>query len=374
MKSVKQVTTSLLKNRNPNLVGSIYIPTHPKSTSQNMSADQTRFKNALQYIRLHPEYDESLLGESMQKLDKLYEDVEFWKYQEQGLAVLFSDTVFEYFKVPFEMTEATYLTDHYVVSPLLVMDAVDTSFYVLDVNVSQPRLLRSTSGELHEVNKENMPGSLDDEVGKDEYNKQLSHQHGGPLGYHGHQDDEVINDVTKRYLRMVAEATDSYLEGHESPLLLAGTENRTGNIRKELQYKAVMDKAHDGSVEKLNSVELYDVVQPITEEYFAGRLAASVQKLSDASPEFVAVGTEEITALATTEGAGRIESLYLPIYRLTKDTVRAGDNTSLVIELPGDIETIEPLVTAVIKQGGSIIPVEIDGYDSLDQPRALCRF
>ena len=134
MQTVKKRVNELLKNTPSGVAGSIYIPTHPSSSSPNVTADRTRFKNALQYIKKHDNYDPTKLDDSLKKLEVLYEDMEFWKYQDQGLSVLFNADSVEYFKLPFEVTEAHYLTNHFVVSPLLILEAIDTTFYVLDVN------------------------------------------------------------------------------------------------------------------------------------------------------------------------------------------------------------------------------------------------
>lgn len=48
MHSYKSKLQTLLKNQTKQLSVTIYIPTHPDSNSQNINADQTRFKHALQ--------------------------------------------------------------------------------------------------------------------------------------------------------------------------------------------------------------------------------------------------------------------------------------------------------------------------------------
>lgn len=374
MYTAKKAITTLLEDNKTKLAGSIYIPTNPQSNSQSMSADRTRFKNAIQYIRKHPDYDETELGDSLKKLDKMYEDFEFWKHQRNGLAVLFNAKKVKVFKLPFEVTEAQYLTDHFVVSPLIIMYAVDTDFYVLDLNLTAPRLFHGTQGSLTEIKDSNLPEGLDEEIGKEEYRKHLQHRSSGVGAFHGHSEEDAIDDETRRYLKLVAEAVDAYLIDEHSPLILAGTVSRVGNVRKELNYERILSDSYDGSVERLNANELYDATVGLAQDYFIKRLDASVERLKQAAPEYVAVGGEEIIDISQSERGGRIENLYLPIYRLTKDSVRAGDNTSLVVELPSDIETIEPLVSAVINQGGSIVPVEIDAYKFLDVPKALCRY
>jgi len=227
---------------------------------------------------------------------------------------------------------------------------------------------------LTEINQENMPGSFEDEVGKDEYQKQLQRTRGGAMGFHGHTEEEAISDEMRRYLKQLAEVVDACLLDESAPLLLVGTDNRVGNLRKALQYKNVVDQHYSGNVEHLNAGEIYNGAETIMTNHFQDSQDKAIKRLSDTAPKYVAIGRDEIVAIIDAETSGRIELLYLPIYRNTHDTVKPGDNESFVIELPSGIETIEPLVTAVVRSGGGIVPVEIGAYSFLDQPKALCRY
>lgn len=373
MTTIKQTIDQLHDTPQPTLAGSIYIPTHPQSNAPNVTADKTRFKNALQYIRANADYDESLLADTMQKLDALYEDMEFWKHQDRSLAVLFSPDGIECLRLPFEVAEQTYISNRYILSPLRVMDAINTDFYVLDINMTTPRLLQSGDGELQVVNEDGMPGSFENEVGKEDYQKQLQRQPGGDAGgFHGHTEDDEVDDEVRRYIKLIVTAIDTFMADQTAPLLLAGTPDRTAAVRKGLQYAGVIDDSHEGAAEHLNAHELYMLTQPLIQSHRLQQLAVSVEHINSAAPEFVAIGYDEINEIATKE-SGRIERLYLPMYRITKDTIQSGDDDSLVIELPADIAAIESLVAAVVAQGGDIVPVPTDA-DGFDQPKALCRF
>lgn len=374
MQTTSGAIIKLIESQTDGIVGSIYIPTHLDSSVANTRTDRVRFKNALQAIKRLPNYTEAYFKKVMDELEKLHDDMEFWNHQDLGLAVLFNDQSFEYFKLPFEVSERYYLTDHFVVSPLLIMEAVNTNFFVLDINTTAPRLLFGSGGILVEVNKDNMPGSLEDEVGKSEYKKQLQHQRSGTSAYHGHTEDDAVDDELRRYLKLVAGSVDEFLRERNLPLLIAGTDNRVGGIKKELKYKYVLEHSFSGSVERLNTTELYGVVADSIQEYWELVRDQRVHQLQESAPGLVAVGRQEIVDITRQERGGRIDSLFLPIYRLTRDNVRAGDNRSLVIELPDDIEDIEELAASVVSTGGKLVPVEIGAYEFLDVPKALCRY
>jgi len=148
MKLGNQSLNDLINNHGGALKATIYIPTDPQKSTQ----DSTRLKNALQVIRNDPAYDDRELGESMKQVyTDLVDNAEFWSYQDYGLAVFFDRDGYEFFHIPFEISEAEYLTDHFVISPLVITASADTGFYVLDVNFTAPRLYSGARGSLVEV-------------------------------------------------------------------------------------------------------------------------------------------------------------------------------------------------------------------------------
>ena len=102
-------------------------------------------------IQQDPNYDQQELGQTIKKLDKLQQDTEFWRHQDIGLAIMADKDGFEYFRLPYETTEASYLKDRFVISPLAFMRSIGTTYYVLDVNINCPRLLVSHDGSMIEV-------------------------------------------------------------------------------------------------------------------------------------------------------------------------------------------------------------------------------
>lgn len=365
----KKLIGDLLNRDSGTLKATLYIPTSPVNSGQSVAADKTRFKNALQVIRNHHAYNERELGATLETIHKeLYDNAEFWNYQDYGLAVLFDANGYEYFHLPFEITEQEYVSDHFVVSPLLITASIDTSFYLLDVNLTKPRLYYGARGRFEEVNARNMPDTFEDEVGRDEYRNQVQHQSGGSSTFHGHTEEGALDEDVRRYLKLVAAAADDFLAGLDRPLLLAGTTNRTGNIRGELNYGQVLDTTLVGNHETATTQHLYELANPMLRDFLRTERDAAMTKLANAAPSYVVMGRAEIEEAAD---GGRVETLFLPTYRLTGDSVRADVDQALVIDLPSDIEEVETIVTKVLQQGGVVVAVPTD---ALDQPKALCRY
>jgi hypothetical protein len=97
----------------------------------------------------------------------------------------------------------------------------------------------------------------------------------------------------------------------------------------------------------------------------------AVEELAGSPPELVVMGKKEIEEAAR---SGRVATLFLPSYSLTKDSNRPGEDDKLILTLPADINEIETMVQTVLEHSGEIIAVEIGGYEVLDVPKALCRY
>ena len=171
----------------------------------------------------------------------------------------------------------------------------------------------------------------------------------------------------------MASAVDEHLRDKSLPLVLAGTDNRTSALREELSYESVLGDGYSGNTEHYNPAELYQAARGLVKAHSEDSRSAQVKRLEEAAPQFVAVGQDEIMKITELEAGGRIENLYLPMYRNTRDGVQSGDE-SLIVEIPEDIESVESLVVTVVRNCGKLVPVELGAYDFLDEPRALCRY
>lgn len=368
----KKHVQDLLSRPSGKLRASIYIPTHPTTTNESVTTSRTLLKNALQDIRNNPNYNERELGEVIDRIyTELYDNQEFWKHQSYGLAVLLSSNGYEFFSLPFKVAEQTHISDNYIIHPLLVAISVDASFYLLDVNTTKPRLFLGNNGQLKPVAEDKMPGSLEDEVGRDEYKPELQHQPGGEGGFHGHTTTAAADEDLRRYIKLLATTVDEVLAGKDRPLIIAGTVSRVSDIRKQLNYSHVMDDTVDGNHEATNANELYTLASPIVRQYLHDSRKEAISVLVETPPQHVAAIPNDIEAAAKD---GRIDTLFLPIYSIDAESTQPDAENSRVIDLPSDIEEVETLATQTLLHGGHIMAVTRDAHEVLDAPKALLRY
>lgn len=360
----------LLQTKDSGQKISFFHSTQPVSTPQAMQEDIIRFKNALQAIRSHQSYDETTLAKTMSSLDGLIDNRDFWSQASRGLAVFAHKDGYQTVRLNYDVTEAHYLSDQYQVSPLVLMNGFESNYYLLDINHTRPRLIEGSPAGSSELVIEGMPGSFESETGNIEFRKQLQHQAGGVGTYHGHTDKSALQDNMMSYYRGIAEATEGYLANHNEPLVLMGVESRVGSLRSLLSYANILDEHIEGSGEAMNEQELHERAYPIVEKYTANRRRDLVEKFHETSPELKLTGQDEINkAIAE----GRVETLLLPTYRRTADTVRDEPDQSIVLQISSEDTETESLVRSALNQGGTVEPIAIDAFGD-EQPRALCRF
>lgn len=355
---------------------SIYLPTHPSSNSQSLAQDTTRLKNALKEVKSDPKYDERELGDTLKQLYELIENLEFWKHQDVGLAIFANSDGYDYYNLPYETTEVAYIKNKFVVSPLFIMHSIMTEFYVLDINLSKPRLLKSNNGTLSVVDDTSIPASFEDTSARDEYKAELQHKaaprgSGGDNRYHGHSPSDTVDQDTSQYLRLVADAVDDFMSDQDRPLLLVGEQSRVGNLRPNLKYEHTLDQSIDGNFETYTPQTLYDATIEVMRDNEAKKRSKLIDQLLSSDPKLVVSGSEDIAEAAQ---AGRVESIYVPAYKRTADTVQPGVSESIILQLPDDISEFESVIRDVLSQAGSVVAVEIDAHPEVNDIKALCRF
>lgn len=357
MKLSSEHINELLASHTGTLKATIYIPTSPIPNEQ----DKTRLKNALQIIKDNPVFDDRELGDTYRKIyAELLEDDDFWRFQDYGLAVLFDRDGYEYFHLPFEIAEAEYLTDHFIISPMIIMASADTGFYLLDINFTKPRLFSGSRGSLREVLVKDMPKSFDNVMGRSSFK---NHSLGG--------EDNAINEDEKKYLQLIATAVADYMPHHNRALIIAGTSNRIGHIKPLLQHGHILNESLVGNFETTDSEQLYREVNAVLRPALMKERDEIATQVLNTAPQFVVIGVNEIVEAAN---IGRVSLLVIPSYKVTADTVQQDVSERVVLELPANIEDIEPMVRVVIEKGGEVTSVELDKYDHLQVPKAICRY
>jgi hypothetical protein len=149
---------------------SIYLPTH--SAGREVRQDAIRLRNLLSTAakrlaaagRRAPEVDALL-----QPARKLIDDEEFWRYQEQGLAVFVGPGFDRVHKLPIAVPEELAISNHFCIKPLLPLIDPAGSFWVLALSAGRTRLYQGSRWTFAEVTGLDLPQGISEIWGETEY-------------------------------------------------------------------------------------------------------------------------------------------------------------------------------------------------------------
>ncbi|CAN5669708.1 hypothetical protein BH23PAT2_BH23PAT2_06080 [soil metagenome] len=352
---------------------SIYIPTHPNSSSQTIEEDRIRFKNALARLDTHETQSKDELGKTYASLQKLTEQTDFWQHQELSLAVFADGDGYQTMKLPYEVNEVSLMSGRYIISPLELMRSIRMAFYVFEINLHEPKLYLGTTYGLSEVRDIKLPKSMKNELDLEDTQKQTQF-HTGAVGgdamFHGHggEKDNKQHDVD-RYFQLVHDALETYLDGHDIPLVLSGDDRRVAQFRKMLSYGRVIQPPLP-PVQDAKHAEVHSKANDIVSGAVHEHQSHEVERYNELLSTKLAIKGLQIDDAAK---AGRIDTLYVSCLRETRDSVREGDFTATKMEVPENILQLESIVSEVISKGGNILAVNTSTFDT-EELYAICRF
>ncbi len=209
------------------------------------------FKNALKRAQEMVERNDCGLDKmesALRQLD-LPEDAaaEFWQNQQNGLALVVSDSgEATAFKTPFPMEEFVWVGKRPRLGRLMPL-VDDLRFYILALDLNELRLFEATRWDVHEIELEHGPTSLDEAMKYDDPEKSLQHHSAGssPGGegkldsiHHGQggANDSAKTKNVRRYMEMVDKSLADNFPDHTTPLVLFGPDSEVGHFREICSY------------------------------------------------------------------------------------------------------------------------------------------
>ncbi|MEA5496889.1 baeRF7 domain-containing protein [Limnoraphis robusta] len=310
----------LMEYRDENCI-TIFMPTH--AAGSEIRQDPIRFKNVLSLAEEKlveagwRDTDAQRLLEQAHQLDQ----GEFWRHQDEGLALFISPNEFRYYRVPLNFDEEVIISNRFHIKPLMPLLMNDGRFYVLALSQNQVRLFQASHYNIDEVSLEGIPLSLSEALKYDETEQQLQLHSGSPAlpqgksqTYHGQGvgvDDN--KDQIRRFLQKVDRGLHDILEDQQAPMILAGVDYVISIYRDITIYPLVLSEGIPGNPDNANPKELHKQAWEIVLPYFQEsqeKAATKYQELMANNPEKASRDLKEIITAAYDK---RIESLFVAI-------------------------------------------------------------
>lgn len=286
---------------------SLYMPT--ARTSPDARQGQIRMKNltrqAAQALAGHG-LPQAEADELLSALDRIVLQMPFWTEAADGLAVFARPGESLSFRLPVSFPEKVLVGDRFVLKPLLGLLSGDESYLLLSLSQKGVRLFRGNRSGISEIHVENMPGSLDEVLNYDGFERRAQ---AGTLGGHGTGDERPKEDIVV-YFRRVADVLSDAMKGAREPLILAGVEYLHPIYRSVSRYNRIVPTGITGNAEKLSPEQLHAQAWPLVSPLFEKPKADAMSRyLRDAGTGLTGKDPEEVYWASR---SGRVEAVFLP--------------------------------------------------------------
>lgn len=353
----------LIEQPEDSLAVSIFIPTHRISLPHNLKADRIRMKNAIRDI------DSNLASRHVpadvrkhytKPLEALHADREFWKYRDNGVAIYVKKDHLIYYDLPIEIDPGAYVGDNFVITPLLASRDDAFNYYMLDLNLEEPRLFLGSQSSFEQILIDELPGNLENTLQIDEYQQNLQHGTERHAHHHGHggRDDLRSNDI-KKYFRIIDNALRENIYNKSSmPIIIAADRHMADTFiavskkRKQQQFH-IMEGNHQSDQKQQLHMKSWAIMCGIIEnEESIFRKIMDKARFRDGRQALV--NGAHIRRAAK---QGRVATLTLSVIKRTYDSVVRRMEHRFKIQLPSSerqLRNIEQTARAVIQTGGDV--------------------
>ncbi len=207
---------------------------------------------------------------------ELVDDILFWQYQSDGLAIFLSPGVFHYYRLPLHFEELVAVTDRFNIKPILPLLYSDGQFCILALNQNEIRLFQGTGHSVTEINLEgrNIPKNIHEAIMDNGSENQSQHRTSRNRGERIavlHNRKKTMGKSKKNILQCfykVDKGLHELIGNERIPLVLAGDDSLFSIYREANSYPYLVDKEIAGDVEQLREEGLYKRAKAAVQPFF----------------------------------------------------------------------------------------------------------
>ena len=359
---------------------SIYLPTH--TAGREIRQDPTRLKNLLSSAadrlathRRKPE-TEALLAPAA----ALVADNDFWRHQQQGLAVFLAPDFSRIHKLPIAIPEKMVVGNPFLIKPLLPLLDEAEAFWLLTISTKHTRVYQGTRWTFAEVTGIELPQGVGEIRGMTEYEET---HHAMPTGRRGaiahaqslgETPDEVRKTELIELLRRIAAAFEPSLKRQPAPVILAAHPQIRGHFRELAGWKEIQPDGISENPDALTPEELRQRSAAILGHRVEEARTAALDRLN------ALLGTGRATTnpeeIVTAARHARVDTLFLPgegelwgRFNETEDRIIAHGSA-----VEGDIDLFNYAAVMTLRRGGSVTLAGPNGLPRSGQIAAILRY
>lgn len=316
----------------------------------------------------------------LKPIEKLTHDTEFWKHQDDGLALFLSPDGFETFRLPVRF-EPSLTVDHKLnVRPILPHLHGDGQFYILAISLNDARFFKASKHEIKELEIENLPLNKEQALGLDKSQSlTLNRAPGFSSGVPAHGSLELSDQEKteiRQYFRKVDQALSSTLKSAKEPMVIAGVDALFHLYREVNTYPHLLGECIKGNPEALTPAQLHIKAWPMVGASFTGALMSTRDKFSklfNKQSPLVSSKLEEIFFAAQQK---RVESLFI-----AKSANQWGDFDLEKLEVAASDEPdqakrdlLNAMVSPALLSGANVYVLDLEDMPQGEPLAAVFRF
>jgi hypothetical protein len=390
MPTIDREELKTLVEKPEGLCVSIFMPT--QKAGPEIRQNPIRFKNLVK--QAEERLMENGVGHSdaveMLKPAHELDNEEFWRYQDNGLALFIAEDFFRYYRLPLEFEELTAVThNHFHLKPLLPLLNGDGRFYVLTLSQEEIKLFEGSRYCVSEISLEDIPESLSDALQYDWQDNGVqyrlstskggtdnSYPHAGSFHGQGSPETDDIKQNILQYFHIVDKGVTEYLKDKQAPLVLAGVEYLLPIYQEANTYPYLLKDGITGNQKITKPQELHEKAWPIVEPHYQQAQQEAAERLREFSgnnQELVSHDMKEVVKAAYYQ---RIDSLFVALgeqqwgnFDPQKDGVHLHEQ-----EQTGDEDLLDFAAIYTLLNGGTVFAVEAEEIPAQSPVAAIFRY
>jgi hypothetical protein len=345
---------------------SIYIPTTP--LSQETAHDRIELKNMVKSAeqQLHDAgADKREIAATVEHIDDLIDDEEFWRFQARGLAILATPESARTFRIPNALQPLLEVSDRFLLKPLLRTVSFPNAAYVLALAEGGVRLIHVFADlPPTTIKVDGMPKDAASSVGKASIN------HRSPSGRIEGSEGQKVR--LRQYARQVDHALRGLLTGSELPLILASSQPLAPIYRSVNTYAHLSAAGIDGSPGAMTDAQLAEHARAILDQLYKDDIAHWKQVFATRKDR----ATTDIAHAARAATFGAVETMLVDIDEVIPGTVDDKDGSVSYTAKPGALSygIVDEIASRVIRSGGRVIGVRKSDLPDGESLAAILRY
>lgn len=185
----------------------------------------------------------------LKKLHTLLQSNDLWARRSESYVIFASASLIRFYALPIPVHDNVWVNSDYQITPLVPLLALPEHFYVLDVSLRFPRLVRvhaqfSVPVELRKIWEIEVEQSEEEPIHGRSFHTSAhsigNGMHGGMIPHGSADSDHSAVRTRERFMRVLAREVDALLHDADEPLILTGASEVIEQFRTHLKYHNVL--------------------------------------------------------------------------------------------------------------------------------------